>query len=311
MIVTVTLNPSVDEEYLLDEIVLGSWSRANATLRMPGGRGVNVALMLTQLGYSAVAMGFLAGFNGEYIRDALRRANVTTNFVHIQGETRTNVYLSLKNPDEGTSIYEKGPRVDDEARKRFLMNYKRMINRASAVVIGGSLPAGMPKETYKELSLVAKEAGLPVYIDAYGSPFLMALETQPRMAKVPDTQIEHLAGRPVDSLEAYVAAAHKVHEMGIPWGVVSYQVYGDVFATSHGTYLAKMTRDKSQAFLFTARDALVTGMVIADAEGMGTEDSIRFAMACAIESSTHVDKNIKGRASIEPYIDKVTLEKLD
>lgn len=47
MIVTVTLNPSVDEEYLLDEIVLGSWSRANATLRMPGGRGVNVALMLT------------------------------------------------------------------------------------------------------------------------------------------------------------------------------------------------------------------------------------------------------------------------
>ena len=72
-----------------------------------------------------------------------------------------------------------------------------------------------------------------------------------------------------------------------------------------------MTRDKSQAFLFTARDALVTGMVIADAEGMGTEDSIRFAMACAIESSTHVDKNINGRASIEPYIDKVTLEKLD
>ena len=99
MIVTVTLNPSVDEEYLLDEIVLGSWSRANSTLRMPGGRGINVALMLTQLGYSAVAMGFLAGFNGEYIRDALRRANVTTNFVHIQGETRTNVYLSLKNPE--------------------------------------------------------------------------------------------------------------------------------------------------------------------------------------------------------------------
>ena len=51
--------------------------------------------------------------------------------------------------------------------------------------------------------------------------------------------------------------------------------------------------------------------MIADAEGMGTEDSIRFAMACAIESSTHVDKNINGRASIEPYIDKVTLEKLD
>lgn len=311
MILTVTLNPSVDEEYLLDKVILGSWSRASSTLRTPGGRGINVALMLTQLGYRAVAMGFLAGFNGEYIRDALRRANVTTNFVHIQGETRTNIYLSLKNSDEGTSIYEKGPIIDDEARKRFLINYKRMINRASAVVIGGSLPSGMPKETYQELSFMAKEAGLPVYIDAYGSPFLMALKTRPRMAKVPDTQIEHLAGRSVDSLEAYVEAAHKVHEMGIPWSVVSYQVYGDIFATVHGTYLAKMRRETNQTFLFTARDALITGMVIADAEGMNIEDSIRFAMACAIESSTHLDRNIRGRASIEPYIDKVTLEKLD
>lgn len=311
MIVTVTLNPSVDEEYLLDEIVLGSWSRANSTLRMPGGHGVNVALMLTQLGYSAVAMGFLAGFNGEYIRDALRRANVTTNFVHIRGETRTNVYLSLKNPDEGTSIYEKGPEVDEEARKRFFMNYKRMINRASAVVIGGSLPEGMPKETYRELALLGKEAGLPVYIDAYGSSFLMALEALPRMAKIPDAQVEHLAGRPADSLDSYVEAARKVHGMGIPWSVVSYQVYGDIFATSHGTYLARASRDDVSSPLFTARDALVTGIVMADAEGMDTEDSIRFAMACALESSTHVDRKVKGRASIESYLDAVTVEKLD
>lgn len=311
MIITVTLNPAVDEEYLVDALVPGKWTRANQTLRMPGGRGINVALMLTQLGYNAVAMGFLAGFNGEYIRDALRRANVSTNFVHIQGETRTNVYISTAKGLDGTSVYEKGPVVDEEACRRFMMNYKRMLNRASAVMLGGALPLGVPKEIYKELSAMAKEAGLPVYIDAYGSAFLMALETQPRLAKIPDTRIEELAGEPLTSLGPYIKAAKKVYNMGIHWSLLAYTDYCTVFATPQGVYLGRIQNEKSAASFFNTRDARMTGIIIADAEGMNTEDSIRFAMACAALNSTHLDKNLIGREAINSYMDKVSVEKVE
>ena len=90
MIVTVTLNPAVDEEYLVPEFRPGSWFRASQVNRSAGGKGINVSILLRQMGYDSAALGFLAGYNGEYIRDALRRERVTTNFVHVRGETRTN-----------------------------------------------------------------------------------------------------------------------------------------------------------------------------------------------------------------------------
>ncbi len=311
MIVTVTLDPAVDEQYLVDALVPGKWTCARKTLRMPGGRGINVALMLTQLGYSAVAMGFLAGFNGEYIRDALRRANVSTYFVNIQGESRTNVYISTAKSLEGTSVYEEGPMVDEKALQRFMVNYRRMLKRASAVVLGGALPPGVPREIYRDLSALARQAGLPVYIDAYGSAFLMALETQPRLAKIPDTRIEEIAGVPLVSMDAYVKAAKKVFDMGIHWSVLAYRDYCTIFATPQGIYAATIPHEESAASFFNTRDARMAGLIVADAENMPTETAIRFAMACAALNSTHLDKNIIGREAVNTYFPQVTIEKLD
>ncbi len=83
MILTVTLNPAVDEEYVVPEFRPGGWFRATKSSRSPGGKGINVSTLLAQFGYTSTAMGFLAGFNGEYIRNALRASRITTDFVHI------------------------------------------------------------------------------------------------------------------------------------------------------------------------------------------------------------------------------------
>ncbi|MDY3869449.1 MAG: 1-phosphofructokinase family hexose kinase [Pyramidobacter sp.] len=311
MIVTVTLNPAVDEEYELPEFRVGEFSRAASSQRTAGGKGINVALMLAQLGYSAAAMGFLAGFNGEYIRDALRRQNVTTNFVHVQGETRTNVYIADSKNGSGTRIAEKGPVIDEDALKRFMTSYRRMINRASAVVIGGSLPGGVPFDFYKSLCLIARQAGLPVFIDANGDAFLSALDALPNFVKIPDDMIGVLAGTSGDSLEAAVAAVKNVRSRGIPWAAASYRVYGDVFATPDGVFLTTADVQGDSASLFTAADALVAGIVVAEAEGMRTEGSIRFSMACAMENASHVLKGVGGREAVERFLNRVRVERID
>ena len=92
MIVTVTLNPAVDEEFVVSDFRPGGWFRSTQADRTPGGKGINVSIMLRQLGYESTTMGYLAGFNGSYILDSLRRKRITTSFIHVRGETRTNVY---------------------------------------------------------------------------------------------------------------------------------------------------------------------------------------------------------------------------
>lgn len=142
-------------------------------------------------------------------------------------------------------------------------------------------------------------------------PFLTALETQPRLAKIPDTQIEQLGGQPSGLLDASVAAARAVREMGIHWGLVPYTDYSTVFATPDGVFLGTICGvDRASAF-FTTRDARMAGLVAADADGMNTVDSIRFAMACAAENSTCPDRNLAGRDAVNSFMDKVKIEKLD
>ncbi len=310
MIVTVTLNPAVDEQYLLPEFEPGSWNRAESSRRTPGGMGINVALTLSHLGYDVAAMGFLAGFNGDYIRDALGRTRITTNFVHVPGETRTNVYIVDNVGQVETGISEAGPQIPKQALRRFLDNYKRMTTRASAVVIGGSLPPGIPMDIYRDLCVIAKNVGLPVYIDASGPECLAAADSGPFFARVDHRFVSELCGHTVDSLDSLIAALQDVHDLGVQWAVASYQLYGDVYLTPKGLFLASLAEREQAVSLFRFGDALVAGMIAAHAEGMDVEEAVRFSMACAAEDSSHVLKGVSSREAAERCLAWVNIERL-
>ncbi len=310
MILTVTLNPAVDEQYLLPQFELGSWSRAQSSRRTPGGVGINVALTLSQLGYDVAAMGFLAGFNGDYIRDALARRRITTNFVHVTGETRTNVHILDGLGQVETGISEEGPSIAQEALERFLDNYKRMTSRASAVVIGGSLPPGVPQDIYRDLCVIARKVGLPVYVDALGPQCLAAMDGSPFFAKVDHRFISALAGQVVDSLDSLVAALQYVHDLGVQWAAASYHVYGDVYLTPKGLFLASLSDREYARSLFGASDALVAGLVAAHSEAMDAEDAVRFSMACAVEESSHALKGVSSREAVERCLAWVNIQRL-
>ena len=126
MILTVTLNPAVDEEYIIPELRPGGWLRATSRISSPGGKGINISTILAQFGYPSAATGFLAGMKGEYIRSVLRSYRITTNFVHIPGENRTNVYIIDEAGNLETSISEAGPTVSPEAVDRLRKVYGRI-----------------------------------------------------------------------------------------------------------------------------------------------------------------------------------------
>ncbi|MCF7935563.1 MAG: 1-phosphofructokinase family hexose kinase [Synergistales bacterium] len=310
MIVTVTLNPAVDEEYLLPEFTPGGWSRANKVVRSPGGKGINVSMVLSQLGVESAAMGFLAGFNGEYIRDALRRERIATNFVHVPGETRTNVYIVDEIGHVETGIAELGPYIPEEAIKRFETNFERMLHRAELVSIGGSLPPGVPQDAYRDLIDLANAKGIPTCVDAAGASLMAAIEKGPTIAKVDHRFMSKMAGVPLTSLDNLIDIVSKVHDHGVQYAVTSYRTYGDVFFTPEGIFLAELERRRVVS-LFGASDALIGGMLLAYQEGMDIQEGIRFCMACAWQDSLQVEKGVSTREAVEELMPKVRVEKLD
>lgn len=310
MIVTVTLNPAVDEGYIVNDFAPGGWFRAESSHKSPGGKGINVSLLLDQLGHESAAMGFLAGFSGDYIRDFLRRRKITTNFIHVPGDTRSNVYVIDGLGRVETGISEPGPSIPSEALERFMSNYRRMLSRASTVVLGGSIPPGVPQDIYRSLISMAKETGVTTFVDAAGPAFMAAIEAGPSFAKIDHRFMSQLAGRSLFSLDNLIQAVSDLHDQGAGWAVSSYHLYGDVFFAPDGIYLATMGDKRDLVSMFSAGDALVAGLVAANEEGMSTEDSIRFSMACAMEDATHVEKGVGNRNGVERYMDKVDIEKL-
>ena len=232
MIVTVTLNPAVDEEFVVSDFRPGGWFRSRNANRSPGGKGINVSLLLSQLGYETAAMGFLAGFNGGYIRDVLRKARITTNFVHVKGETRTNVYIVDETGKMETGLSEPGPYVPDEAYERFMKNYERMLKRARLVLLGGSLPPGVPQDAYASLIERAKNIDVPVWIDAAGAPLMSGLDAVPNLAKIDHRFMSKVSGISLTSLDNLIEVLTRLHDHGIEWSITSYHTYGDVFFTT-------------------------------------------------------------------------------
>ena len=309
MILTVTLNPAVDEEYIIPELRPGGWLWATSRTSSPGGKGINISAILAQFGYPSAAMGFLAGMKGEYIRSALRSYRITTNFVHIKGENRTNVYIIDETGNLETSISEAGPTVSPDAVERLRKVYGRILQRTRLVILGGTLPPGVPDGIFGEFISLAREKGIPTVVDAAGPSLMAALDAGPTVAKVDHRFMSKAMGRSLTSLDNLIEVVSDFQKKGVEWAIASYRTYGNVFFSPDGIYLALADR-KSVRSIFSTTDALLAGFVVAREEGMSTEETIRFAMASAWESSTHMGKGTRGREAVEEFIPLVELELL-
>jgi 1-phosphofructokinase len=227
-------------------------------------------MILSQLGCESAAMGFLAGFSGEYVRDVLRRHRITTNFVHVPGETRTNVYIVDEIGHIETGIAELGPYIPEDALGRLVTNFDRMLHRAHLVSIGGSLPPGVPQDFYRNSSETRKQGNSHVHrrggCPAHGG-------ARSRADRCQDRSPIHgpCGGYPPDFHRQSDRDRVKVHDQGVEYAVTSYRSYGDVFFTPGGIYLAALDR-RDFVSMFGAGDALMAGLVVAYDERMSAEE---------------------------------------
>jgi fructose-1-phosphate kinase PfkB-like protein len=208
-----------------------------------------------------------------------------------------------------TSVTDSGPNVDEDAQKRFFWNLDRMLPRATAVQMGGSLPPGVPDDFFKNAIDRVRRKNIPVFVESFGSPLDRAIEALPTVVKIDQRFMKTIRSISLSTLDHLIDISKKIFDEGVDWIITSYFNRSNVFCTTKGYFLAEIGVEEAVSFR-SASDALTAGMMVARAERMGIEDTIRFSMACVREVICGSATDELSREDVEKALAGVTIQKL-
>ena len=318
MIITVTLNPAIDKIYWVDHLKMAQetqdefLTRARSSDTSAGGKGVNISIFLSRLGVENVAMGFVGGYMGHVVVRDLRDEGVTTNFIWVKGETRTNVTV-LERGHEYVPIFinEPGTPISQEEINRFLRRYKRMLNRATWVILAGSLPPGVDADLYRVLAEMATEAGARVVISAGGEALSRGMLASPYIVKPDIREAPVVDGVPLRTRKEIIDAGKRMVEAGTGIIVVSHEVTGDIAISADGVWeMVAPEKTTELKNLVGADDVLLGGIVHMLNKGKNMEEALRFGMAAGMLSAQSDGKICADVTKIEKHMETISIKKV-
>lgn len=235
MILTVTLNPSIDISYQLEDLAIDTVNRVVDVRKTPGGKGLNVARVLNDLGESVSASGCIGGELGDFIVHHLPET-IEKRFFKIAGDTRN--CIAILHDGKQTEILEQGPLVDSDEADGFVNHFKYILDGVDVVTMSGSLPAGMPDDYYGCLIRLANTFGKKTVLDCSGNALKSVLEgdDKPTVIKPNRDELAQLLGREVSKdVDELKAVLNQPLFAGIEWIIVSLGADG-AFAKHHDAF---------------------------------------------------------------------------
>lgn len=258
MIYTVTFNPSLDYVIQVDKLVPGEINRTTHEAVYPGGKGNNVSVILSNLGYSSKALGFTAGFTGEALENMLKEFGCDTAFIRLpEGSTRINVKI---NAGEETEINGQGPVITEEAQQA-LFEQLDALKKEDILVLAGSIPNTLPSDIYERILEHLQGRGIHFVVDATKELLLKVLKYHPFLIKPNNHELGEMFGVTLKTRDEIVTYAKKLQEMGAKNVLVSMAGDGAILLTEDGIiYKAKPPKGKVLNSV-GAGDSMVAGFL--------------------------------------------------
>ena len=211
MVYTVTFNPAIDYVVHTGEMKLGATNRSEREEMYFGGKGINVSIVLRELGIQSKALGFTAGFTGEAIEKGLADVGIDTDFVRLDnGNSRINV--KIKSAEE-TELNGQGPDIDDKALSALFEKLDRLSD-GDTLVLAGSIPSSLPSDIYERILERLSGRNIRVVVDATKALLLKVLKYKPFLIKPNNHELGEMFGVTLNSDEEIETYARKLQEMG-------------------------------------------------------------------------------------------------
>lgn len=258
MVYTVTLNPSLDYIVTVDDLKLGLTNRTSSEMILPGGKGVNVSTVLSNLGIQNTAFYFAAGFVGEEITKRIKKMGINADFITVdEGNSRINI--KIKNID-GTEINGSGPDISKEKLDE-LMEKLDSIKDKDILVLAGSIPSSVPASIYADIMERLSDKDIDIVVDASKDLLLNVLKYRPFLIKPNNHELGEIFGIKLDSRESVIPYANKLREMGAKNVLVSLAGKGAVLVCEDGTVYESEAPKGELVNAVGAGDSMVAGFI--------------------------------------------------
>ena len=211
MIYTVTFNPAVDYVVHVENMKNGSVNRSSCEEIYFGGKGINVSVVLNELGVSSVALGFIAGFTGQAIRDGIENIGIRTDFINL-GSGNSRINIKIKSSQE-TEINGQGPFIDDKALDEFFRKLD-MLKDNDILILAGSIPKSLPDDIYERILSRTADKNIRTVVDATNKLLLNTLKYKPFLIKPNNHELGEMFGVNISETDDIVKYARKLRDMG-------------------------------------------------------------------------------------------------
>ena len=282
MIYTVTFNPALDYIVRVAQLNIGEVNRAAYGEIMAGGKGVNVSLVLKNLGHESTALGFAAGFTGEKLVQNLKDKGCRTDFIFLdQGMTRINV--KIKGQEE-TEINGEGPEITPVAVRTLMMRLERL-REGDILVLSGSVPKTLPEDMYEKVIVRQQGKKVKVVVDATKNLLKETLEYHPFLVKPNHHELGELFGVTISNPEEALSYAEKLQQMGAVNVLVSMAGDGAVLLDEYGNRHMSPAPEGRLINSVGAGDSMVAGFLAGYLETKDYEQAFQMGIAAGSASA--------------------------
>lgn len=282
MIYTVTLNPSLDYIAECKDFTLGATNRTSSEIIYPGGKGINVSIVLSNLGDRTTALGFLAGFTGEHIDSLIKDMGISSRMIRLdEGMSRINLKLKSK---EETELNGMGPNINiiDIAR---LYQKLESITEDDILVLAGSIPPSVSEGLYSDIMERLKEKKIKIVVDATKDLLMNVLDKKPFLIKPNIHELGELFNVKLDSADETLPYALKLKEMGAVNVIISMGKDGAMMVDEYGNSYTMNSPEGKLVNSVGAGDSLVAGFLHKYLETGNYEEAFRYGVCTGSASA--------------------------
>lgn len=304
MYYTITLNPAVDMLTKASNFSLGKLNRTQEAKYVVGGKGINISILLNNIGGKTKALGFVAGFTGYFIKSELDKLDIEHDFVETLGTTRINMKLTT---DTETEINGQSSAVNAENISEFFAKLD-VLTTEDVVFLSGNVIAGMELEDFKKIAEKVATKGATLVVDSNKDLVLDTLQYKPFVVKPNEFELGEMFGITLNGLEEILVYARKLQERGAQNVLVSRGAKGAILLTENDEVLEVNVAEGKIVSTVAAGDSMLAMFVAKYNETKDYEEALKYASAAG--GATSFSIGVGSKELIEELLPQIKVKKL-
>ena len=304
MYYTITLNPAVDMLTKASNFSLGKLNRTQEAKYVVGGKGINISILLNNIGEKTKALGFVAGFTGYFIKSELDKLDIEHDFVETLGTTRINMKLTT---DTETEINGQSSAVNSENISEFFEKLDVLMTE-DVVFLSGNVIAGMELEDFKKIAAKVADKRATLVVDSNKDLVLDTLQYKPFVVKPNEFELGEMFEITLNGLEEILVYARKLQECGAQNVLVSRGAKGAVLLTENGEVLEVNVAEGKIVSTIAAGDSMLAMFVAKYNETKDYAKALKYASAAG--GATSFSVGVGSKELIEELLPQIKVKKL-